>query len=123
MYCLSRYVSEIEGDPVGSYRKCRLALAELGLEDVTDEDCSAIRWGFRQSDWLLEELYLDQSDGSNVLVRYICELVSRRAGFLSAAGVTALLKKMDYRDVVVAVDGSLFRHHPHFNNIMRWCGD
>ena len=34
-------------------------------------------------------------------------------------GVTALLKKMDYRDVVVAVDGSLFRHHPHFHNVMK----
>ena len=34
-------------------------------------------------------------------------------------GITALLKKMDYRDVVVAVDGSLFRHHPHFHNVMK----
>ena len=51
--------------------------------------------------------------------RYICELVSRRAGFMAAAGVTALLKKMDYHDVVVAIDGSLFRYHPHFANVMR----
>ena len=29
--------------------------------------------------------------------RYICELVSRRAGFMAAAGITALLKKMDYK--------------------------
>ena len=52
-------------------------------------------------------------------LRYICELVSRRAGFMAAAGVTALLKKMDYHDVVVAIDGSLFRYHPHFANVMR----
>ena len=51
--------------------------------------------------------------------RYICELVSRRAGFMAAAGITALLKKMDYKDVVVAIDGSVFRYHPHFPNIMR----
>jgi hexokinase len=44
---------------------------------VTDEDCSA--------------------------VRYICECVSRRAGFMAAAGITALLKKMDYKDVVMAL--------------------
>ena len=70
----------------------------------------------------------------------ICELVSRRAGFMAAAGVSlntskmpsspffftptlfqiaALLKKMDYHDVVVAIDGSVFRYHPHFPNIMR----
>ncbi len=45
-----------------------------GSPDVTDDDCSA--------------------------VRYICECVSRRAGFMAAAGITALLKKMDYKDVV-----------------------
>jgi hexokinase len=45
--------------------------------------------------------------------------VSRRAGFMAAAGITALLKKMDYHDVVVAIDGSVFRYHPHFPNIMR----
>jgi hexokinase len=47
--------------------------------DVTDEDCSA--------------------------VRYICECVSRRAGFMAAAGITALLKKMDYKDVVSSITG------------------
>jgi len=90
---LTKYVSEVEGDPVGSYRKARKALEEFGLDDPSDEDCSALR--------------------------YICELVSRRAAFMAAAGIAALLKKMDYKDVVVAVDGSLFRYHPHFYNLMR----
>merc|ERR1719312_1107468 len=90
---LSKYVSKIEADPVGDYTKCRKVLTELGMPDVSDEDCSA--------------------------VRYICELVSRRAGFMASAGITALLKKMDYHDVVIAIDGSVFRYHPHFPNIMR----
>ena len=89
----TKYVSEIEADPVGSFEKARKVLTEIGLYDVSDEDCSALR--------------------------HICELVSRRAGFMAAAGITALLKKMDYHDVVVAIDGSVFRHHPHFPNIMR----
>ena len=29
---------------------------------------------------------------------------------MASAGITALLKKMDYKDVVVAIDGSLFRY-------------
>ena len=49
----------------------------------------------------------------------MCECVSRRAGFMVSAGITALLKKMDYKDVVVAVDGSVFRFHPHFPNIVK----
>lgn len=91
----TKYVSEIESDPVGDFTRCREVFAELFGVDchITDEDCSA--------------------------TRYICELVSRRAGFMAAAGITALLKKMDYKDVVVAIDGSVFRYHPHFPNIMR----
>ena len=53
------------------------------------------------------------------IFRYVCECVSRRAGFMVSAGITALLKKMDYKDVVVAIDGSVFRYHPHFPNIMK----
>jgi len=89
----TKFVSKVEADPVGDYRKCRKVMTELGMPDVSDDDCSA--------------------------VRYICELVSRRAGFMAAAGITALLKKMDYHDVVVAIDGSVFRYHPHFPNIMQ----
>ena len=53
------------------------------LDDVTTEDYSSLR--------------------------YICEVVSRRASFMASAGITDLLKKMDYKDVVIAIDGSLFR--------------
>ncbi len=67
-----QYVSEIESDQVGDFSRCRAALSDLGLgDDLTDEDCSAMR--------------------------HICECVSRRAAFMAAAGITALLKKMDYK--------------------------
>jgi len=90
---LTKYVSEIESDQVGDYTRCHEVLKEVGIDNPSDEDCSALR--------------------------YICECVSRRAGFMVSAGITALLKKMDYKDVVVAVDGSVFRFHPHFPNIVR----
>jgi len=90
----TRFASEIESDPVGDYSRCRQALAELGMdpEQVTDEDCSSIR--------------------------FVCEAVIRRSSMMAAAGITALLKKMGFKDVVIAVDGSLFRYHPHFKNVM-----
>lgn len=31
------------------------------------------------------------------LIRYVCEAVSRRASMMASAGITALLKKMDYK--------------------------
>ena len=36
-------------------------------------------------------------------LRYICECVSRRAGFMCAAGLTALIKKMDYKVVIKVI--------------------
>jgi len=93
MRFLTKYVSEIESDAVGDFTKCRESMKDFGMDNVSDEDCSALR--------------------------YVCECVSRRAGFMVSAGLTALLKKMDYKDVVVAIDGSVFRFHPHFPNIMR----
>ena len=51
--------------------RCREVCLELGLVGVEEADLSALR--------------------------YICECVSRRAGFMCAAGLTALLKKMDYK--------------------------
>merc|ERR1711944_268198 len=89
----SKYVSMVESDPVGVFDKCREVLVELGLPNVSNDDCATLR--------------------------YVCECVSRRAGFMVAAGCAALLKKMNYKDVTIAVDGSLFRYHPHFENIMK----
>ena len=42
----TRYASEIESDPVGDYTRCRQALEEIGVdpEEVTDDDCSALRY-------------------------------------------------------------------------------
>ena len=39
----TKYVSEVESDPVGDFTRCRLALADLGMTNVSDEDCSALR--------------------------------------------------------------------------------
>ena len=67
-------------------------LEELGYEDASDEDCAN--------------------------VRYICEAVSRRAAHIAAAAVACLLNKMGQKHVTVAVDGSLYRFHPHFHDLM-----
>ena len=33
----------------------------------------------------------------------MCEVVSRRASFMASAGITALLKKMDYKVKIIRV--------------------
>ena len=68
---------------MGDFSRCRAALSDLGLgDDLTDEDCSAMR--------------------------HICECVSRRAAFMAAAGITALLKKMDYKVKIVHIPKKSF---------------
>ena len=41
---LTKYVSEMESDPVGVFVRCREALSELGIENPHKDDCSALRW-------------------------------------------------------------------------------
>ena len=53
--------------------------------------------------------YTVSQDQLILLLLLSIQVVSRRASFMASAGITALLKKMDYKDVVIAIDGSLFR--------------
>ncbi|KAJ3238694.1 hexokinase A [Chytriomyces hyalinus] len=54
------------------------------------------------------------------LVKTLCELVGKRSARLSAAGVAAVVTKMNKLDgCTVGIDGSLFELYPHFSNRMR----
>nr|CAD7396668.1 unnamed protein product [Timema cristinae] len=88
----TKFVSEIESDKRGTFTGCRQVLDELGLSHATDQDC--------------------------VNVRYICECVSRRAAHLVSAGVATLINKMGQLSVTVGVDGSVYRFHPYFHDLM-----
>lgn len=88
----TKYVSEIENDPKGKYTNCREVLSELGTRNVSDQDCEN--------------------------VRYVCSVVSRRAAHLASAGIATLLNKMGENNVTVGIDGSVYRFHPHFHDLM-----
>ena len=42
-------------------------------------------------------------------LRYVYEMFIRWASFMASAGVMALLQNMDYKDVTIAIDGSMFK--------------
>jgi len=88
----TKYVSEIEEDPQGDYTKCMQVLQELGIKHATEQDC--------------------------VHVKFVCELVSTRAAHLTSTAVATLMNKMDDPDVTIGVDGSVYRYHPKFHNLM-----
>ena len=71
----TKYVSEIESQDVGTHTVTKEIMKELGVEVVTDQDCTD--------------------------VRYICESVSRRAAHVVSAVLTCLILKMEDRDITV----------------------
>ncbi|KAL8618135.1 hypothetical protein ACOMHN_034362 [Nucella lapillus] len=88
----TKYVSEIESDTDEFFRNTKQVLDELGVENYTTDDCK--------------------------VVKYVCTLISARAAFLAAAGLATLINKMNKPEITIAVDGSLYRFHPRFHNLM-----
>ncbi|XP_044021027.1 hexokinase type 2 isoform X2 [Aphidius gifuensis] len=88
----TKYVSEIEADLKGKYTNCREVLSELGIQNASDQDCEN--------------------------VRYVCSVVSRRAAHLASAGIACLLERIGEENVTVGIDGSVYRFHPHFHDLM-----
>ncbi|XP_021340978.1 hexokinase type 2-like isoform X2 [Mizuhopecten yessoensis] len=88
----TKYVSEIESDVDEHFKNTKQVFEELNIEKYTDEDCR--------------------------IAQYVCSLISTRAAYLAAAGIGCILNKMQRPEVTVAVDGSLYRFHPHFHDLM-----
>ncbi|XP_015731715.1 hexokinase-3 isoform X3 [Coturnix japonica] len=70
---------------------------------------------------ILRDLDLDANYEDSVLVREVCQIVSRRAAHLCAAGMAAVVEKMresrglEQFTVTVGVDGTLYKMHPYFS--------
>lgn len=58
------------------------------------------------------------SKNQYIFYRFICESISKRAAYLVASGISALLNKIGEKVVTVGIDGSVYKYHPHFHNIL-----
>lgn len=85
-------ISTIESDPPGTYNGLRQFLQNIGMENPTDGDCMNIR--------------------------YAAECVSRRSAHLVAAGLAVILNKMNRNDVTIGVDGSVYKYHPFYHQLL-----
>lgn len=86
------FVSEVEGDKKEEYNKTRKALERMDIQEATDEDCEN--------------------------VKLVCSRVSTRAAHLVSAAIATIINRMKRPQVTVGVDGSVYRYHPHFHNLM-----
>ncbi|KAK3581784.1 hypothetical protein CHS0354_027250 [Potamilus streckersoni] len=89
----TKYVSEVESDHDEFFRNTKQVLDELGIQNYTSEDCK--------------------------VVKYVCTLISARAAFLASAGLATLINRLNKPSITIAVDGSLYRFHPRFHNLMQ----
>lgn len=87
------FISAVEKDSFDEVKSTRHILRDVGILDATDEDCYA--------------------------VKLICARVSTRAAHLVSAAIATILNKIQRKHTTVGVDGSVYRYHPHFCNIMK----
>lgn len=86
------FVSMVETDQEDEFTKTREALLMLDMTDASDDDCRH--------------------------VKLVCSRVSTRAAYLVSAAVATILNKMRRPHTTVGVDGSVYRYHPHFHDLM-----
>ncbi|XP_038627012.1 hexokinase-3 [Tachyglossus aculeatus] len=90
----TKFLSDIERDSL-ALRQVRAILLDLGLQLTCDDA---------------------------LVVREVCQAVSRRAAQLCGAGVAAIVEKirrnrgLDQLSITVGVDGTLYKLHPHFSS-------
>ena len=89
---LITFMSSFFSDHDEFFRNTKQVLDEMGVQNYTSEDCK--------------------------IVKYICTLVSARAAFLASAGLATLINRAQKPEMTIAVDGSLYRFHPRFHNLM-----
>ena len=68
-------------------------------------------------DLLKKNFSIEASEENCNTVKRVCEAVSTRAARMAAAGIVALVKKINkLGGCTVAVDGSLYKKHPKFSD-------
>ncbi|KAJ8924888.1 hypothetical protein NQ315_001044 [Exocentrus adspersus] len=88
----SSAVSDIERERYGEFTNVKRVCDSLGLTHATREDyCN---------------------------MRYLCSLISRRAAQMVAAGLSVLMRRVGHKKVAVGIDGTVYKFHPHFHNLM-----
>ncbi|XP_038599710.1 hexokinase HKDC1 isoform X2 [Tachyglossus aculeatus] len=74
---------------------------------------------------VLQQLGLDSTCEDSIVVKEVCGAVSRRAAQLCGAGLAAVAdkrredRKLKHLKITVGVDGTLYKLHPHFSQILQ----
>lgn len=53
------------------------------------------------------------------IVKYIAAIVSQRAALLVSITTAVLLKRISGNDITIAIDGSVYKHHPRMDGWLK----
>lgn len=62
------------------------------------------------------EFEKDYNDDDIHILRYVCGLISKRAAQLLAINTSVILNRMEEQEITVAIDGSVYKHHPRLRH-------
>lgn len=64
---------------------------------------------------LIDNGFVNVTDNDIDVVQYVSAIISHRAALLVAIPTSVLLNRMSYKDVTIAIDGSVYKNHPRMN--------
>ncbi|MFO7816309.1 MAG: hypothetical protein ACQES5_10230 [Thermodesulfobacteriota bacterium] len=96
--------------------------AAFGSEDISLVESDSDSGLLFVRDFLKKNGVMHSKPEDRYFLQAVCRIVSRRAARISAAGIGAVLTRLDPElefEHIVAVDGSLFQKHPDFGQKLR----
>ncbi|CAL7934333.1 unnamed protein product [Xylocopa violacea] len=89
-----------------------LVPGNLTSDLVSDIEQDSVDGGDSNTREILMKFGIDPDEEDIKIVQYVCEVVSNRAALLVSICLSVLLKRIDKNRITIAVDGSLYKHHP-----------
>lgn len=62
---------------------------------------------------------MDYDEDDIKVIQYVAAVVSYRAALLVSICTAVLLNRMNEKDITIAVDGSVYKHHPRLKRWMK----
>ncbi|KAG7213805.1 hypothetical protein KM043_003021 [Ampulex compressa] len=89
-----------------------LTRGNLTTDLVSHIEQDHVDGGSNNTEEIMNQFGITATEEDIRIVRYICEIVSKRAALLVSVCLAALLERIDKDEIAIAVDGSLYKHHP-----------
>ncbi|KYQ51292.1 Hexokinase type 2 [Trachymyrmex zeteki] len=96
-----------------------LTTGNLTTDLVSHIEQDSLDGGDSNTKEILEKFGIIPDEDDIRIVQYVCEVASNRAALLVSICLASLLDRIDKEQVTIAVDGSLYKHHPRLEGWMK----